>query len=312
MDRSAAELRGFGRNRYGDPMHPKKIGFIGTGIMGGPMARHLAERGHTLRVYNRSAEKAMALAQYGADVAATPADAATDADVLITMVSDADALRAVMEGPEGALSRLPSSAAWIQCGTVGLEALRDCRRWSEAHGAPWVDAPVLGTRAPAEAGKLTVLASGPSDVQETVSPVLQAFAARVLWVGEAGAGTRLKLVANTWVLAVNGALAEVFSLGQSLGVPPTQFLEAIEGGPLDCGYAHAKGKLMIEDRFPASFPLRLALKDARLIQHAGANGGARLDQVEGVVRALARAVDDGLGDEDMAAVFRATRPTPDA
>jgi 3-hydroxyisobutyrate dehydrogenase len=285
------------------------IGFVGTGIMGAPMAQHLAEKGFRLRVYNRTPEKAMTLAQYGADVVKTPADAASGADVLVTMVSDAGALRTVMEGPDGALSALASGALWIQCATVGLEGLEDCARWTRTHGARWVDAPVLGTRGPAEAGKLTVLASGPDAARDEANAVFRAFSQRILWVGDAGAGTRLKLVANAWVLGVNGALAEVMGLAEVLGVPKGQFLDAISGGPLDCGYAHAKGRLIQNDSFPASFPLKHALKDVRLIATAGSGHGARLDGIDGIGRALARAAEDGLGDEDMAAVFRAVRPS---
>jgi len=287
----------------------KTIGFIGTGIMGAPMARHLVERGHTLRVFNRTAEKAMTLAQYGADVVKTPADAAHGAEVVITMVSDAEALRTVMEGPDGALGQLTGGTLWIQCATVGLDGLADCERWARTAGIRWVDAPVLGTREPAEAGKLTVLASGPDAVREEANPVFRAFAHRTLWVGDAGAGTRLKLVVNGWVLALNGALGEVMALAESLGVPKDQFLDAIRGSPLDCGYAEAKGKMIVSDRFPASFPLRLALKDARLIEAAGSAAGVKLDQLEGLVHAYARAVEGGSGDDDMAAAVRAHRPT---
>lgn len=286
------------------------IGFIGTGIMGAPMARHLAERGFAVRVFNRTPEKAMTLARYGADVVKTPGDAARGVDVLVTMVSDAKALHAVMEGPEGALSNLGRGALWIQCSTVGLEGLADCERWSQTQGIRWVDAPVLGTREPAEAGKLTVLASGPEPLRDEANAVFRPFAQRVVWVGEAGSGTRLKLVANTWVLAVNGALAEVMALAEGLDVPKQQFLDAIQGGPLDCGYAHAKGGLMIHDRFPASFPLGLALKDARLIASAAQSRQLQLEQVKGFERALTRAAEAGFGEEDMAAVFRALRPAP--
>lgn len=284
------------------------VGFIGTGIMGGPMARHLAEKDFRVRAYNRSTEKAMALARYGVDAVKTPADAAHGAGVLITMISDADALRQVMDGPDGALGALDGGALWIQCATVGLEGLEDCQRWTRTHGTRWVDAPVLGTRAPAEAGQLTVLASGPDAAREEANAVFRAFSQRVLWVGEAGAGTRLKLVANAWVLGLNGVLAECMGLAEGLDVPKAQLLDAISGGPLDCGYAHAKGQLIANERFPASFPLAHALKDVRLIARAGAAHGARLDGIDGLGRALARAVEAGWGDEDMAAVFRAVKP----
>jgi 3-hydroxyisobutyrate dehydrogenase len=110
------------------------------------------------------------------------------------------------------------------------------------------------------------------------------------------------------VLGVNGVLAECMGLAEGLGVPKAQFLDAISGGPLDCGYAHAKGQLITNERFTASFPLEHALKDARLIARAGATHGAKLDGIDGVGRALARAVEAGWGAEDMAAVFRAVRP----
>ena len=178
------------------------------------------------------------------------------------MLTDADAVL------DTAAAALDGADVWIQASTVGIEGAERCAALAAERGVAYVDAPVLGTRQPAEEGKLIVLASGPEDVRDRVDPVFDAVGARTLWLGEAGAGQRLKLVANTWVLALVEGLAETLQLAEGLGVAPQSFLDVIAGGPLDAGYAQAKGKGMIEREFPPAFPLRHALKDLRLVEDA--------------------------------------------
>ena len=170
-----------------------------------------------------------------------------------------------------------------------------------------VDAPVLGTKAPAEEGKLIVLASGPEDVRERVDPLFDAIGAKTLWLGEAGAGSRLKLVINTWLLALTEGLAEAIALAEALDVDPQTFLDAIDGGPVGAPYANLKGKLMIERDFPPSFPLELALKDARLALAAAEAQGLRLGALAAVAEQMERAVEAGHGKADMAATIHASR-----
>jgi 3-hydroxyisobutyrate dehydrogenase len=151
-----------------------------------------------------------------------------------------------------------------------------------------------------------VLASGPDAALERSQPVFDAVAARTIRLGAAGAGTRMKLVLNNWVLSITGATAETIALAEELGIDPAQFLAAIEGGPLDSAYAQLKGKMMIERSFEPSFPVRLAAKDARLVLEAGESDGREMPLTRAVERRLSEAADLGHGDEDMAAVYHAS------
>ena len=280
------------------------VAVLGTGIMGAPMARNLLAAGMDVRVWNRSRDKASPLGDAGAVVTDSPRQAASGAAVVVTMLSDADATQASVRPPDGALAGIASDAVWAQMGTLGLAGTEACAALAAEHGTTFVDAPVLGTKQTAEEAALTVLASGPDAARETVAPVFDAVGARTLWLGAAGAGTRMKLVANTWVLSLVEVLAEAFALAERLGVRPQDFLDVIAGGPLDVGYARLKGGAMIERDFPPAFPLRLAAKDARLIAEAAEAERLDVPLVRAVAAQLAAGVELGYGDEDLAATFR--------
>jgi 3-hydroxyisobutyrate dehydrogenase len=273
------------------------VAVLGTGIMGAPMARNLLRAGFAVRVWNRSADKAELLAGDGAVVAGAPAEAAREADVLLTMLADTDA---VLESADGALD---GPEVWVQASTIGIAGTARCAALAAEQGVAFVDAPVLGTRQPAEDGKLIVLASGPEAQREPLAPIFDAVGARTIWLGEAGAGTRLKLVANAWVAALIEGLAETFVLAEGIGVEPSSFLEAISGGLMDSGYAHLKGKAMIERAFEPAFPLRLAAKDLRLIEEAGAAAELELPLFAAVAERFAEGVARGNGDLDLAATY---------
>jgi 3-hydroxyisobutyrate dehydrogenase len=273
------------------------VAVLGTGIMGAPMARNLLAAGFPVRVWNRTAEKTAPLGAAGALVGASPAEAADGAAIVLTMLTDADAVL------ETAAAALDGAEVWIQASTVGIEGSERCAALAAERGAVLVDAPVLGTRQPAEEGKLTILASGPADVRDRVAPLFDAVGARTLWVGEAGAGQRLKLVANTWVLALVEGLAETLRLAEGLGVPPESFLDVIAGGPLDAGYAQAKGRGMIAREFPPAFPLRHAAKDLRLVEAAADRHDLDVPLVAAIAERFAQGVAAGNGDLDMSATF---------
>ncbi|GIF11334.1 NAD(P)-dependent oxidoreductase [Actinoplanes teichomyceticus] len=283
------------------------VSVLGTGIMGAAMARNLARAGHTVRVWNRSRDKAEPLAADGAQVTGTPAEAVTGADVILTMLYDGDTVKSVIAEAAPALR---PGAMWVQSTTVSLEAISELAGFAAEHGLILFDAPVLGTRQPAEAGQLTVLAAGPAGHRDAVAPVLDAVGARTVWTGEdaaTGASTRLKLVANSWVLAATHGAAEALALAKGLGVDPAGFFDLVRGGPLDMGYLHAKGSAILEDRLtPASFAVVTAEKDARLIVAAGAAHGVRLDVAAAGAERFRRAAERGHGDEDMAASYYAS------
>ncbi|MFI5795850.1 NAD(P)-dependent oxidoreductase [Streptomyces sp. NPDC051677] len=283
------------------------VSVLGTGIMGAAMARNLARAGHTVRAWNRTHAKAEPLASDGVHVVDTPAEAVRDADVVLTMLYDGPAALDVMREAAPALR---AGTAWVQSTTAGIEAIGDLADFARAHDLVFFDAPVLGTRQPAEAGQLTVLAAGPQASRDAVAPVLDAVGARTVWTGEdggAGSATRLKLVANSWVIAATAAAGEVLALAQSLDVDPNAFFELIAGGPLDMGYLKAKTGLILDDRLsPAQFAVTTAAKDARLIVEAGRESGVRLDVAAASAERLERAAAQGHGDEDMAAAYFAS------
>ncbi|MFF8908626.1 NAD(P)-dependent oxidoreductase [Streptomyces olivaceoviridis] len=283
------------------------VSVLGTGIMGAAMARNLARAGHTVRVWNRTRAKAEPLAADGAHVAGTPAEAVEGADVVLTMLYDGPATLDVMREAAPALR---SGATWVQSTTAGVEAIRDLAAFAREHDLVFFDAPVLGTRQPAEAGQLLVLAAGPSEHRAVVAPVFDAVGSRTVWTGEdgaAGTASRLKLVANSWVLAITAAAGEVLALARGLDVDPQNFFDAIEGGPLDMGYLRAKSKLILDGPLtPAQFAVATAAKDARLIVQAGEQHGVRLDVAAASAERMERAAEQGHADEDMVAAYFAS------
>ena len=279
-----------------------RVAVLGTGIMGAPMARNLRAAGHEVSVWNRSPEKAAALDDV--DAHGSIAEAVNGADVVVTMLADGDVVEAVAGEALGAMD----GAVLAQMSTIGVAATERVAERARAAEVPFVDAPVLGTKQPAEQGALIVLASGPDDVRARVAPVFDAVGGKTLWLGDAGAGSRLKLVINTWLLSLTEGLAEAIALAGELGVDPQTFLDTIDGGPLGVPYAQLKGKLMIDGDFPPSFPLDLALKDARLALAAAEERGLRLGALAAVAEQMERAVEAGHGREDMAATIHASRP----
>ncbi len=200
----------------------KSVAVLGTGIMGLPMARNLAKAGLEVRAWNRTREKAEPLADDGVTVAGSAAG------VVVTMLADGDAVKQVAEEALGEAG----DALWLQTSTVGLAATRELAELAERSGTAFVDSPVLGTKAPAEQGELVVLASGPEDVRDAAAPVFDAIGKKTLWLGEAGAGTRMKLVLNMWLLSLTAALGESIALAEALGADPATFLEILDGAPM--------------------------------------------------------------------------------
>ena len=193
------------------------VAVLGTGLMGAAMARNLAAAGMEVRAWNRSREKAEPLADDGIKVADSPAEAAEGADFLLTMLADADVISGVVEGDGGSpLSNLSENGIWLQMSTIGLEGNDRLAKIAANSGVTYVDTPVLGTKQPAEQGQLIMLASGPEDVQERCAAPFDAMGFKTVWLGEAGAGSRMKLVANSWIVGLLGALGETIALSQAL------------------------------------------------------------------------------------------------
>ncbi len=279
---------------------------MGAGIMGAAMARNLARAGHDVTIWNRSRDKAEPLAADGIRIADTPAEAVQGAGTVITILYDGPAALEVMRQAAPALA---PGTRWIQSTTAGIDGVDDLATFAADHDLVFFDAPVLGTREPAEAGKLTVLASGPND-DPAANAVFDAIGVKTVWTGTDGAdgsASRLKLVANSWVLVLTHGIGEALALAEGLGVDPQRFFDIIDGGPLDAGYARIKGGLILDGTTErTSFGLDTAAKDTRLVIEAGRRAGVRLDLAEAGAERFRRAAEQGHGDEDMAASYFAS------
>jgi 3-hydroxyisobutyrate dehydrogenase len=285
-----------------------KVAILGAGgTMGLPMAGHIAGAGMEVRAWNRTREKGEPLADHGIHVADTAVEAASGADIVLTILSDAEAVDAAMQGDEGALAGAESGAIWLQMSTIGIEGTERCATLAGQQELVLVDAPVVGTKKPAEEGELTVLASGPEHVRPRCEPIFDAVGKKTLWLGEAGTGTRMKLVINSWILTLVEGLAETIAFAEGIDIDPAQFLEVISGGPTDTAYAQLKGKMMIEGSFEPSFKLGLAAKDARLVLEAMERHDLELPLLETIKDQLEEAAEEH-GEKDMAAAYLASAP----
>jgi 3-hydroxyisobutyrate dehydrogenase len=282
------------------------VAMLGTGIMGSGMARSLLREGLAVRVWNRTQDRAQVLADSGAVVADSAADAVRGADVVVTMLTDGPTVAKAMGAAAAGLRR---GQIWLQTSTVGAGAVGSLVDIACTHGLEFVDAPVLGTRQPAEQGQLLVLAAGPERVRARLRPVLDAIGGRTLWfddTGETGTATRVKIVVNSWVLTLVSGVAEAMSLAEGLGLAPGVFLDVVSGGALDSGYLQAKAAAMLNADYTANFALRTAAKDARLVVADAAKAGVRLYLATAVAERFQRALDQGHGDEDLAATYFAS------
>ena len=272
-----------------------RVGVVGIGGMGALMASRLLHAGHQVTVWNRTSEKTAPLAEAGASVADSPADAARDAEAVITMVADPDALRDVTEGADG-IAAAASTATVIQMSTVGPDALS--RLAAALPARELLDAPVLGSLTEAEAGKLRVFAGGDASLVERWTPLLSTLGS-VLHVGPFGAGTAAKLVANSTLFGMLGVLGEALALADSLGLSRTSAFEVLAATPV-AAQAERRRPAIESGEYPLRFSLALALKDANLIHDAS---DAELRLAEAARSWLADAAAGGFGDRDYSAVL---------
>jgi 3-hydroxyisobutyrate dehydrogenase len=278
------------------------VAVLGTGTIGAPMAVNMAAAGLDVRTWNRTPEKARGLD--GVEAFDGVSDAVSGAGAVVTMVTDGAAVEAVAGD---ALPAMADDAVWVQMSTVGIAATERLAAMAGERGVAFVDAPVVGTKQPAEQGKLTVLASGPDEPRERAKPIFDAVAARVIELGEAGEGNRLKVVVNNWLAALVAGLAETIALAEAMGMDPQRFLDTIEGGPTGPAYAQLKGALMLERNYPTAFALSLTRKDVGLVIEAAERHGVDAPLARTIAELFDRAIEQGHGGEDMAAVIEAYR-----
>lgn len=278
----------------------QSVAILGTGIIGAAMARNCAAAGLDVAVWNRTHEKAAPLADEGIAVFEQAADAVRGRDVVVSVLSNDAVTLAVVEP---LLAVLDPGAVWIQSATIGLDGIARCIELAEAASVRLVDAPVSGTKTPAERGELVMLASGDRAAAEFAAPFLDAVGSKTVWLGEAGNGSKMKLVTNDWVLTQTTMLAEAMKLCAALGLEQQAFLDAIDGAPVGTPYAQAKGAMFLTGEYPPNFPLEHGAKDARLISETARAVGLDLPLAEGTREAFEDALEAGRGHEDVAAIF---------
>ncbi len=280
-----------------------RVGLLGVGLMGSAMARRLLDQGVDVVAWDRNPEQAAAVEERGAERGNEPVDVVRGADVVITMLPTAPI---VLDVVEPLLEDWPEATIWLQMSSVGAAEADQLVELARAHDLTLVDAPVSGSTHPAEEGELTILASGPDSARAPVEPVFEALGSRVLWVGEAGMGSRLKMAANHWMIAMTAALAESMHLCEAMGLDQRQFVDLLDGGPLGSTYGLMKLDEMLAHDYPVGFPVRLALKDLELVREVEQSSKAAMPLLD-VVYERFLAADEDHADEDLAAVYEAGR-----
>jgi len=260
-----------------DPSPARKVAFIGLGTMGAPMAVHLLRAGHEVTVYNRTAAKARAwVAEHGGKQAATPAEAAQGADIVITCVGNDDDLREVVSGPDGALQTLPKGGVLVDHTTTSAEVARELSHLALERGCSFVDAPVSGGNLGAINGVLTVMCGGSAYAFDRVKPVIAAYSRAVTLLGDSGSGQLAKMVNQICVGGVLQSLAEALAFGQKAGLDMQQVIEVISQGAASSWQMVNRGPTMIKDEFDFGFAVDWMRKDLGLVLEEGRRQGARL------------------------------------
>ncbi len=277
------------------------VAFLGLGRMGAAMARHVLDAGHDLRVWNRTPDKATDLVDAGATAAASPADAARGAEIVVVMLADPDAVRQVLLGPDGVTEGAATGTLVIDASTIGPAAAKEVGAALHERGLRYVDAPVLGSVAPARDGTLAVFAGGSEADYGDAEPLLRLWGdpAKVARVGEVGAASAVKLVINLTIAVATAGVGEALRLAADLGVDRQIALDALAAGPLGATVGSKRTMLEEEEYAPVGFSLDLLDKDLGLVVEA-AHGD--LPVTESVRAAVQEAVTAGHGDDDYAAL----------
>ena len=284
------------------------VGFVGMGRMGTPMASRVAEGGFPLTVWNRSTERCDPLASLGATVADTPKELAERSEVVVTMVADADALRAILEGDDGLLAGLQGDAIVVDTSTIGPTAAIEFARAVSERGAHWIDAPVSGSTALAEQGQLALMIGGELGAIARAKPVLDAISAKQFHLGGAGTGAAMKLAVNSAIAVFNEAIAEGLVLAEHAGIDREAAYDVFAGGALAAPYVLYKRNAFLQpEETPVAFTVSLMRKDLELARKLADDLGVEMKATEAADDVLARACDLGLGDADFSSVARVIR-----
>jgi len=280
------------------------VAFIGLGLMGKPMAQNLLRAGFPLVVWNRTRAKTDDLVRAGAKLAANPREAAAEADVLITIVSDPPALEEVLWGANGAMEGLRAGTLFVDSSTVSPEMARRVAEACEKRGVDFLDAPVTGGTWGAEKGELVFMVGGKAGALERARPVLEAMGKKFVLLGPNGAGQTVKLGMNLLLALEVDAFAEALALVTAAGVPAERLVEVMQSSMGRAPLLDVKAPLMLKGEFPASFPLRLMHKDVRLALELAREHGVPLPSGAAAYQTYSAVKDAAKDDPDFSAVMR--------
>jgi len=285
----------------------QKFGFIGLGIMGSAMARNLIEAGFDVTLWNRSPEKGAPLGALGARTAPTPRAVIETCPVTFAMLADPEAAEAVCFGPGGVLEGITPGKGYVDMSTVDAAASRKIGAAVSARGGRFLEAPVSGSRKPAEEGTLVILAAGDRSLYEEAMPGLDRMGKKILFLGEVGSGANMKLVVNMVMGGMMAILCEGLALGEKAGLDQADILDVLDAGAIANPMFRLKGGLIARGEFTAAFPLRHMQKDLRLAVGLGDRCGQPLHSAAAANEGFKRARQMGLGDEDFSALYKAIR-----
>jgi 3-hydroxyisobutyrate dehydrogenase-like beta-hydroxyacid dehydrogenase len=282
----------------------QKIGFMGLGIMGTPMAANLLKAGYPVTVYNRNPEKAEPLLQQGAGQASSPKALAEAAEVVIAMVTGPEALSDLLWGPHGAGAALNANKVFINMSSVAPCFTRELAAKLTPTGVTFIDAPVSGTKKPAEEGTLLILAGGPQDKVQALEPALLTMGKKVIYCGEAGQGSMMKMFINLLLGLMMEGFAEVLNFGRLGGLTHEAMLDTVFSGPLNCGLFQMKAPNLQNNTYPTAFPLKHMTKDAKFVVDTAYDLGAPVPVAQTLLQLYRVGVAQGWGDEDISAIAR--------
>jgi len=281
-----------------------KYGFLGLGIMGSAMAANLLRAGFEVTVWNRSAEKTAPLVAAGARTAATPRDVVAHCDITFAMLADPEAARAVALGPDGAIHGAGPGHDYIDASTVDAATSRQIAEGIAAAGARFLEAPVSGTRKPAEDGTLIFLAAGDRALYDDAAAAFDVMGKKRVFLGEVGQGARMKLVVNMVMGGMMVALGEGLALGRQADLDGAAILDVLAAGAMACPMVAGKGALVLQQDYTPNFPLKHMQKDLRLALALGDELRQPLPGAAAVNETFKRAMAAGLGEADMCAVAK--------
>lgn len=285
-----------------------KIGFIGLGIMGSAMAVNLVKAGFEVTVWNRTAEKCADLVAAGAVVAASPRAVAEASEIVLAMMANPEAVESVRDGADGIMAGLASGKGYVDMSTVDAVTSEASARLAKARGALFLEAPVAGSRKPAEDALLTIMTAGDRELYDQALPVLESMGRKIIYVGEVGGAANLKLANNLVMGGMVAAFAEGIALASRCGLDISQLLDVLDSGALSNQMFRMKGPLIADnDLFPTAFPLKHMQKDLRLALRLAEEVGLPLFATASVNELYKSAVAKGSGDADFSAVGRVIR-----